>query len=193
MRIEDSTIPTATDPGSAPPVKDQDPTPVRQEIHIPFITFCKIFAAILIAAATYRLWPPLLLVFLAILLAVTLNSMVLWWMTKGIKRRGSVAIVLFTVFGIFLLGGALFLPTVIEQVGTFSEHLPDLRDHLLAQITPGTQIHQGLTKAVEGPTWTNLDSWFSRFMTVGGIAFTGVTQVLLLIMIALYLVIDGSR
>ena len=55
---------------------------MRQEIHIPFITFCKIFAAILIAAATYRLWPPLLLVFLAILLAVTLNSMVLWWMTK---------------------------------------------------------------------------------------------------------------
>ena len=193
MRIEDSTVPTATDPGSGPLVADLDPTPVRQEIHIPFITFCKIFAAILIAAATYRLWPLLLLVFLAILLAVTLNSMVLWWMTKGIKRRGSVAIVLFTVFGIFLLGGARFLPTVIEQVGTFSEHLPDLRDHLLAQLTPGTLIHQGLTKALEGPAWTNLDTWFSRFMTAGGIAFTGVTQVLLLIMIALYLVIDGGR
>jgi hypothetical protein len=75
--MEDPTSPVASDPVSASLELDQELGPFRHEIHIPFITFSKVFAAILIAAAAYRLSPLLLLVFLAILLAVTLNSLVL--------------------------------------------------------------------------------------------------------------------
>ena len=96
-------------------------------------------------------------------------------MTKKLKRRTSVAIVLFTVLISIILGGAPFLPTVFDQVGAFSESLPSFSNHLLAQFTPGTMIHKGLRKALDGPAWADLDTWLSRFLTLGGIAFSGGT------------------
>ena len=193
MRPEDSTGSTGTDPGSGPEEGDQEPALRRHEIHIPFVTFFRILAAILFAIVAYRLWPLFQLVLLSILLAVTLNSLVQWLMKKGLKRRGSVTLVLSSVLTVIILGGALFLPIMVGQIGAFSEHLPEFRDHLLSQFAPGTFFHQTLVKAFEGPALADFDTWLGRFLTLGGIAFTGVTQLVLLVMIALYFVVDGGR
>ena len=114
MRTGDPPNSAITNSGEAPPKDDPAATPLRYEIHIPFVTFCRAFAAILFAAAAYRLWPLFLLVLLSILLAITLNSMVQWFVKKGFKRRSSLAIVLSTVLTCMVLGGVLCLPVLLE-------------------------------------------------------------------------------
>lgn len=172
---------------------ETDPPPQRVELHIPAITFGKCFAAALVALAAYKLWSLLLLVFLAILVAVTLNSMVDWLMTRGLKRRGALILVLGCTFLLIGVGSALVVPALLAQIGSFSERWPTLQQQLLQQFKEDSFIRQSLEHAMANKDWTDLDALFGRFLTAGGIAFTGVTQLILLLMISLYLVIDGGR
>src|SRR6478735_8988901 len=66
----------------------------RMEIHIPWVTFIRVFAALLAAYATYALWPLLLLIFLALFLAVPLHAFVDWLDSKGVAHGFSLLIVI---------------------------------------------------------------------------------------------------
>jgi predicted PurR-regulated permease PerM len=85
------------------------------------------------------------------------------------------------------------LPALVEQIGTLSERVPALREQLLSQYPPASFMHQSVERLLGGSGWADLDAWFGRLVTAGGIAFTGLTQLILMLMIALYSVIEGSR
>src|ERR1039458_6868452 len=88
-----------------------------------------IVALVLVAASLWlliRLWPILLVLVAALLVAGTLSPAVRWLEEKRVRRGFGIAIV-FTVFFILaLLVVALTIPTLVSQAAALLEHEPAL-------------------------------------------------------------------
>lgn len=167
--------------------------PQRLELHIPLVTFIKVFAALLSAYAIYVLWPLLLMVFLALFLAVTLHSFVEWLDSKKFKHWVSLLVVIGSLLLLLGVGLALVLPALIDQAAAFSKNLPKLRDDALNLLPVGGSVRQGIEHMLESANSSEASTWLGHFLSAGGMALGGISQILLLLVIALYLLIDGSK
>ena len=179
--------PTATQPAAG------DTPPQRVELHIPWVTFIKVFAAALTAYAFYVLWPLLLLVFLALFLAVTLHAFVDWLDSKGVAHWASLLLVIGGLLTVLAVSMALILPMLLDRATVFSQKLPQLYDEAFKQLPVSTAMRLNITHLMGSANWSEAYTWFGNFWSAGGIALGGISEVLLLLVIALYLVIDGRK
>jgi len=163
------------------------------EVYIPLTTLIQVPAAALALYAIYLLWPLLLLVFLALFLAVTLHAFVDWLNIKGLPHWGSLSLVIGGLLFSIVIGMALILPALIDQVAVFGHNLPHLRDQVLNQFSAGSVIRHQLEHAMDSADWTQASTWLGQFLAAGGIALGGLSETALLVVIALYLLIDGSK
>jgi len=165
----------------------------RLEIHIPLSTFLKVFAALLSGYAIYKLWPLLLLVFLALFLAVTLHAFVEWLDDKGLKHCLSLLVVIGGLLGMLGLGMALVFPALIAQATAFSQNLPKLREDVLLMLPEGGGIRQSIEHIMESAHWSEATTWLGHFLTAGGFALGGISEMAMVLVISLYLLIDGKK
>ncbi len=194
MPTSDSTPATSTTPGlPATLAVDEEPPPQRVELHIPWLTFIKVAAVLLAAYAVYVLWSLLLLVFLALFLAVTLHAFVNWLDGKGLRHWASLLIVIGGLLTVIGIGIALIIPALIEQVAAFSKNLPQLHEDALNQLPVGNVIRESIQSLLDSANWTEASTWFGHFVSAGGIALGGLSQIALLLVIAIYLLIDGHK
>ena len=194
MAIVSQTLPTSDSISTqATQAAVEDAPPQRLELHIPWVTFIKMFAAVLAAYALYMLWPLLLLVFLALFLAVTLHAFVDWLDGRGMQHWASLLLViggLITVLGVSM---ALIFPALLDQATTFSHNLPKLHEEALNQLPVSSSIRHNIEHMLDSANWSEANTWFEHFWSAGGIALSGLSEVMLLLVIALYLLIDGSK
>lgn len=167
--------------------------PQRLEIHIPWLTFIKVFAALLLGYAIYVLWPLLLLIFLALFLAVTLHAFVDWLDKKGIRHWLSLTMVISGLLALLSLGMALIVPTLIDQAATFTQNFPKLREDTLAQLPVSGAIRLKLEHLLDSVDLTEANTWIGHLMSAGGLALGGLTQIILLLVIAIYMLTDGAK
>ncbi|MDZ4401765.1 AI-2E family transporter [Prosthecobacter sp.] len=172
---------------------DEEIPPQQVELHIPWITFVKVAAALLAAYAVYVLWSLLLLVFLALFLAVTLHAFVDWLDARGMKHWGSLLIVIGGLLTVLGIGIALIIPALIEQADAFSKNLPQLHEDALNQLPVGSGIRESIQSLLDSVSWSEASTWFGHFVSAGGIALSGISQITLLLVIAIYLLIDGHK
>ncbi len=165
----------------------------RVELHIPWVTFIKVFAAALTAYAIYVLWPLLLLVFLALFLAVTLHAFVDWLDEKGMQHWASLLFVIGGLLTALIFGLALIVPTLLDRASTFSHTLPQLYDDAFKQLPLSTAMRLNITHLIGSANWSEAYTWLGNFWSAGGIALSGISEVVLILVIALYLVVDGSK
>lgn len=187
--ITDDTPPVAT--ATAPPPENAPPQ--RLAIHIPWVTFIKVFVALLTAYAVYVLWPLLLLVFLALFLAVTLHAFVDWLDTKGMAHWFSLLIVIGGVLALLGIGIALIFPALIDQGTSFSNNFPKLREETLNQLPVSGAIRLKINHLLDGVNLSEANTWLGHLMSAGGQALGGISQIILLLVIAMYMLIDGSK
>ena len=194
MAIVSQTLPTSDSISTqATQAAVEDAPPQRLELHIPWVTFIMVFAAALAAYAIYMLWPLLLLVFLALFLAVTLHAFVDWLDGRGMQHWASLLLViggLITVLGVSM---ALIFPALLDQATTFSHNLPKLHEEALNQLPVSSSIRHNIEHMLDSANWSEANTWFEHFWSAGGIALSGLSEVMLLLVIALYLLIDGSK
>jgi predicted PurR-regulated permease PerM len=167
--------------------------PQRVELHVSWSTFIKVFAAALVAYAVYVLWPLLLLVFLAMFLAVTLHAFVDWLDGKGLRHWCSLLVVIGGLLAVLSIGMVLIIPALIEQATTFSRNLPKLHEAALNQLPMSGSFRQSIDQLLDNADWSQASTWLGHFWSAGGIALGGISEVMLLLVIALYLLIDGSK
>jgi predicted PurR-regulated permease PerM len=163
------------------------------ELHIPWITFVKIGVVVIIAFAAMMLWSLLLLIFLALFLAVTLHAFVDWLDGKGVKHWASLLIVVGGLLALLGTTASLIVPLLIEQGGAFAKNLPALQADAMSQLPVSSPIRQSVQRLIDSTKWEEMGAWMGHLMSAGGIALGGVLQVLLLLVIAIYLLIDGQK
>jgi predicted PurR-regulated permease PerM len=183
---------TEPSPAVARPTAEE-PVPLRVELHIPWVTFLKVAAVLLVGWAASMLWPLLLLVFIALFLAVTLHSFVEWLDARGVRHWASLLIVIGGLLSVIGVGIALVLPMLAEQVAVFTGNLPQLHEAALNQLPVGNVVREGLERFLDSSNWEGMSTWAGHFMSAGGVALGGLSQVALLLVIAIYLLIDGGQ
>jgi predicted PurR-regulated permease PerM len=165
--------------------------------HVRFELSPKTMVALLLVGASLwlliRLWPVLLALVAALLVAGTLSPAVRWLEEKRVRRGGGIAIV-FTVFFILaLLVVVLTIPTLVSQAAALLEHEPALRARL-ADLLAGYHPSAPLAHWLRGLKYDALTGTlgataFSFSVRVFGIAAYGLSALFL----ALYIMIDRDR
>ena len=190
----DATPPSAALPVSPTPQPANGDVPhQRLDLHIPWVTFIKVFAAALTAYATYILWPLLLLVFLALFLAVTLHAFVDWLDEKGMQHWASLLLVIGGLLTLLVVSTALIVPSLIDRATIFSHSLPQLYEGMFKQLPVSGTVRLNIENLLARANSPEAYTWLGNFWSAGGIALGGLSEVVLLIVISLYLVIDGSK
>ena len=174
-------------------MSSETPPPRRLEIYIPPITFLKVGVALLCAYALFVLYPLLLLVFLALFLAVTLHAFVDWLCARGMKRWVSLWVVIGGLWIVLGVGMALLVPALVDQAATFSRNFPQIREDLLSQFPAGGSVRLSIEHLLDNSNWHENQAWFGHCLSVGGFALNGISEIALVLVIALYLLIDGDK
>jgi len=165
--------------------------------HVRFELSTRTIVALLLVGASLwlliRLWPVLLVLVAALLVAGTLSPAVRWLEEKRVRRGGGIAIVFAAFFILALLVAALTIPTLVSQASALLEHEPALRARL-ADSLAGSHLSAPLAN------WLRHFKYNAPTSTIGATAFDvsvrvfeTAAYVLSALFLALYIMIDRDR
>ncbi len=147
------------------------------DLRIPFVTLLKIALAVLLVAIVIKLWPIILMLIIAVLLAVMLDPVVLWLEAHRVRQAIAVGAIAFVVFGLlvaFLFG---LLPAIGQQVAEVSKQVPPL-----------LQRH-----GISIPQMPPARDLMLRGLVAGKFALQGLTAIVFFLVVSLYLLLEGRQ
>ncbi len=153
--------------------------------------------ALLLAGASLwlliRLWPVLLVLVVALLVAGTLSPVVRWLEEKRVRRGAGIAIVFTVFFLLALLVVVLTIPTLVSQATALLENEPALRARLADNLA-GSHLSAPLANWLRGlkydlTTGTIGATVFAYSIRVFAAAAYGLSALFL----GLYIMIDRDR
>jgi predicted PurR-regulated permease PerM len=148
---------------------------------VPFVTLLKIALFGLLVIITIKLWPIILMIFCAALLAVMLDPLVVWLERHRVRRAFGIAVVSLLVFGSVLAFVVYIIPTMVIQLREIMNDLPALRQAAFARF-PILQKIPPLPKA---------NQFIGRSFAMGLTLVEGVTVFLFVLVLAIYLIVEG--
>jgi predicted PurR-regulated permease PerM len=153
-------------------------------------------AFLLVAAGLWlliRLWPVLLALVAALVIAGTLSPAVRWLEEKRVVRGLGIAIVFTVFFVLAVLAAVLTIPTLVTQAAGLLEHEPALRVEL-ADALATHHLAVPLARWLRGLPADALTSAVGTWaVAVSMPAFEGVAYGLSALFLALYVLIDRDR
>lgn len=180
-------------PPSAPePVDRPRSRTVVNRIELPNQTIVKVLLVIAGLWLLRQLWPILLLLIVAALLAIALNPGVVWLERHGL-RRGQGVMVVTLLFAAAIVGiGFLIVPPVIDEGQDFAHNLPDYvnqgQNILARNETIDNWVRENAQQGQADP-----QALFGGVLSYGmGIVSAFVSMVTLFVL-TLYLLMDGPR
>jgi predicted PurR-regulated permease PerM len=165
----------------------------RVELRVPFATLIKIALAFLLVLCVVKLWPVLLLVTFAVLLAVMFDPLVGWLERHRLPRPGGVLLVALLLFGGLIAFLLVLSPTMVREIGDVARQLPQMEAHLAQaypRVGPLLQGVRGQMARLEGP---QLHAVMTRGMAAGMFAVEGIAAIVFVFVVAVYLLMEGRR
>jgi|GEM_PF-457828 len=175
------------------PEDDSRRTVVISRVEIPVRTIVRVVVAIGVILLLIQLRTTILLVFIAFLLAIALNPLVIRLTNRGLPRVGAVAVIVVTLVGIFALVLTLLIPPLIDQGRLFAADFDGYVEDLRSIADDNEAIDEQIESATEGGTGPNPSAIFSRFLSVGSSLVAGIANLVILLVLAIYILVDGER
>jgi Predicted permease len=161
------------------------------QLRIPFATLLKVAFALLLAIIVVRLWPVLVMVFVAALIAAVLNPLARWLEGRGVRRPLVVTLISLSLLGILLLVFMVLIPAISRQVVEISKDLPNLEKQVVSRFPFARPLVAQLQSA-KRPTGPQMRDWMTRGLAVGRYAIEGITTLIFILVLAVYLLIEGD-
>jgi predicted PurR-regulated permease PerM len=172
---------------------EEGPMPQPVLLHLSWGALGRLALAILVAWVFVKVWPEFLLLVVAVLLAVTLDTLVTP-MTRRLRLSRGSAVLLLAV-ALALLAGSVVtfvFPPLSDQVGALLTDLPQLQKQLDAQLHGHTILRRAATEVLALPGSPDVKRWLARPFAWGLVAFEGVVGILLVFVFTFYLLLDGK-
>jgi predicted PurR-regulated permease PerM len=139
-----------------------------------------------------RLWTLLEILYLAILIAVTLEPLVRR-LERHIPRKVTLVLTALFMFGgvaaiILLIGSPL-----IEQLGTLFEKLPTYTKSVTELLPDNALVQKFTQKLIAKSSSTDPMSWVPHIFTFGQAAVETLSELVLMLVFSIYLLADGAR
>jgi predicted PurR-regulated permease PerM len=157
------------------------------DLRIPFTTLLKVALTLLLCVCVIKLWPVILLIIVAILLAVMLDPLVVFMERHRVHRALGVIVIALVLLGLIVLFFAVLVPHMTNQIGDISKQLP-LLEQTVASRFPITAPY---LKTLHGGPPPELKTWLSRGVIFGKYAIEGITATIFVLVLALYLLVEG--
>ena len=157
------------------------------DLRIPFTTLLKVALTLLLCVCVIKLWPVILMIIVAILLAVMLDPLVLFAERHRVRRGFAVIVIAILLFGLIVLFLTTLAPRMTTQIGDITNQLPRL-EQAFASRFPVTAPY---LKTLHGGAPPELKTWLTRGLIVGKYAIEGVTAGIFVLVLALYLLLEG--
>ena len=165
----------------------------RQDLHLPMITILKVVGSGLGLWAVLLLWPAFLLFLLSVVLAVTLHPTILWMEGRRMPRSLGVVVVAALVVALVVMFFAFLLPPLTTQMTHLAQDLPDLRTRVSSRIPAEYPAIQGLVRELfEWSSSFKPAAILERSFAWGQSAVSGVVTGLIVLVVTLYLLLDGK-
>lgn len=163
-------------------------------VHLPPTTVIRIALALLIGWALLRLWPEFVLLLVAIILAVALHPLVLWFTRRRITRAAAIAI----IAGALLVGIVVFLAlittTLAEQISGLARDFPEFRARLEQRLPPNFPILRRIVAEIFAlPNSLEVAPHLKRPLALGTSALAVAFSMFFTMIVTLYLLLDGKR
>ncbi|MEA2414400.1 MAG: hypothetical protein QOI58_1057 [Thermoanaerobaculia bacterium] len=157
------------------------------DLRIPFTTLLKVALTLLLCVCVIKLWPVILMIIVAILLAVMLDPLVLLMERHRMRRGVGVILIALILFGLIVLFFAVLAPRMTTQMGDITNQLPRLEQTVASRFP----ITAPYLKTLHGGAPPELKTWLTRGLIVGKYAIEGVTAGIFVLVLALYLLLEG--
>lgn len=163
------------------------------ELQIPTRTILKVLIWAFLVSVVIKLWPELIYLSLSLLLAVALNPLVNRMGRAGLGRGPSVALLALAMLGLGALFVAFVLPPLVEQGGEITLNFPAFRERAQQHLPQSPLVRNVVTQLLLLPTKPEVAHQLNKPLMWGQMALSGVTTTLVVLIIALYFVLDGRR
>ena len=171
-----------------------EPAPRAVEVRVPVSTIVKILLTALLVWAALQLVPHFFLFLLTLLFAVTLSPAVAWLERRGLSRGAAVGIVGASVVTAILAFIFLVIPSLTEQIYSLVQNLPAYRAGVEARLSREHPLLNGLVlQILDLPSSPRVAASLKQPLAWGQVAVVGVTVTILVIVLTLYLLLDGKR
>jgi predicted PurR-regulated permease PerM len=137
-------------------------------------------------------------VFIAVFLALALNPAVEWLEAHGVSRRGAaVGITFLGAIGVIVAVGALFVPTLVNEVNSFADAVPDYVEDLtkgrgrLGFLERDYHIVERIREAVEERGASGVLGLSGTALSVTKSVVTAVVAVLTIAFLTLFMLLEG--
>jgi predicted PurR-regulated permease PerM len=177
-----------------PATAASEPAAGRVELHVPVATIVKVLITAILVWAALQLVPEFLLFLLTLLVAITLAPFISWMERRGLSRGLSVAIVGVLIVGLVLAFVLLVVPPLASQVTTLATHYEAYRARVEEHIPADYPfLKQVVQQTLDLPSSPEVAKSLKRPLAWGRVAVIGVTAAILMIVLVLYLLLDGKR
>jgi predicted PurR-regulated permease PerM len=157
------------------------------DLRIPFTTLLKVALTLLLCVCVIKLWPVILMIVVAILLAVMLDPLVVFGERHRVRRGFGVIVIAIVLLGLIVAFFAVLVPRMTSEIGDITKQLPQL-EQAVASRFPFTVPY---IKDLRGGPPPELKSWFTRGLIFSKYAIEGITAAIFVLVLALYLLIEG--
>jgi predicted PurR-regulated permease PerM len=163
------------------------------DLRIPFGTLVKVALFALLVVITIKLWPVILMLIVAVLIAVMLHPLVVWLERHRIHHGFAIGLVGLAMFA--LLAAFLFwiVPLMFSQLAAFAKELPAFAARI-SQSSPRLKplINGALGRFGNAPSAPQMQALAMRGLIGARYALSGLTVVVLILVISLYLLTEGG-
>jgi predicted PurR-regulated permease PerM len=157
------------------------------ELRIPFTTLLKVALTVLLCVCVIKLWPVILMIIVAILLAVMLDPVVIFMERHRMRRSVCVIFIAIVLIGLLVAFLGVLVPRMAAQIGDVSKELPHLEQTLASRFPAAAPLLNDL----RGEASPALKMWLTRGFVAGKYAIEGITAMIFVLVLALYLLIEG--
>ena len=162
------------------------------KLELPGRTIAKVILTLVIIWLLTRLWSTLLLGIIALLLAAALFPAVRWLERRGFRRTLAVATVVLALIGFVAALLALVVPPLIDDGRQFAEKLPEYVEDGQRILNQNPDIYQRIQAAAQRGS-ADPSAIFGGFLTVGQSLISGIANSLIVLVLAIYIMVDGER
>lgn len=161
-----------------------------RELRIPFATLLKVALFILLVVSLIKLWPVIIMIIVAVLLAVMLAPAVDWMERHRMRRGGGIAVVAVLLFGLLALFLFVVVPAMGRQVKELGATLPKVAQQIETRFPPAAVLMQSVQEPMNAQ---QLRAWLARGVIAARYGAEALTVVILILVIAIYLLVEGKQ
>lgn len=165
----------------------------KLELQISYKSIFRIVAVALLLCVLYKLSALITTLFLAVMLAVTLQPFLDWMEQKRVPRwLGLLALTAGMILSVAFIGFVV-LPPLMEQITAMFNRFPELQKSMMDIVPKSGPLRTMATKSIHALTVPDPEKIATPLLSVGQMAIGGLTQVFLVLTFSIYLLSDGPR